>query len=97
MSEKPFQGSVITLDQIVVSLLVDTPDAFEVRIVAAISLSDHASIEVRLISDDLDRLMKPYALDHLVQKGPGRLCIPLSGQTEIRHPSGCIDGSPTLS
>ena len=74
--KQTFQSCVVALDQIVVPLSVDMPDAVEMWVVAVINLTNDAPIGLGFIGHNYDRAMRPHTLNSFVQKSFGSLCVP---------------------
>lgn len=94
ISEQPFHGGVIALDQIISPLSIDVSDTVEVRIILVIDLTNDASIAVRLVRHNFNRPVQEYTLDGLVEKGPCSLRITARGETKVNHLAVGIDGAP---
>jgi hypothetical protein len=85
VSEQPFHGRVIALDQIVPPLSIDMSDAIKVRIISVIDLTNDTSIAVRLVRHNCKRPVQAYTRDGLVEKGPCSLCIASRGEAARSH------------
>ncbi len=59
ISEWPFHGGMVALDQVVSPLSINMPDAVEVRIVSVIDLTNDAPIAMRLVQEGFGRLRIP--------------------------------------
>ena len=85
---------MVALDQVVLPLSIDMPNAVEVWIISVIDLSYDASIAVRLIGHDCHRSMQAHTFDGLFEKGLGGFCISPRRKAEIHHLPVCVDGAP---
>lgn len=87
---------MIALDQIVLPLPVDMPDAVEMWVISAVDLANDTPICMCFIDDACHRSLHSNALNRLVEKGSGSFCIPSSCQAEINHLAIRINSPPQL-
>ena len=87
---------MIALNPVIQPLTVDMFDTVKMWIIAVIDLANNAAISWSLVRDDCDRPMQAHTLNRLVQKSPGRFCIPPGRQTKVNPRAVCIDSAPQI-
>ena len=97
IAQQPLHRGVIALDDIVPPFSIDVKDAFEVRVVAMIDLSDHAPICMSLVGHNRHGSVQPNTLNRLVQKSFSGFRIPSRSEPEVDHLAVGIDGAPQIA
>ena len=95
--QQPLHRRMIAFDPIVAPFSVDVPDAVKMRVIAVVDLADDAGVGLRLVGTDRNRPMQTDTLNHLVEKGFGRLRISARGEAKIDHLAVGIDGTPEVA
>ena len=88
---------MIAFDQVVSPLTINVFDAFEMRVISSVNLTNDTVISRSLVCDDCGRAVEPDALDRLVEKSLCRLCDPPSGEMKIYQLAIRIDSAPQVS
>lgn len=74
---------MVAFDSVISVFFVDMRDVIKVRIIPIVYVPNDFSISRRFVRADRNWPMKAGALDRLVQKGFGCLCITSRGQSKI--------------